>query len=431
MQVSVEKTSELTRKMTVTVPEEVVQEKIAARLKSLAREVKIDGFRPGKVPQHVINKMYGDRVRAEIADDLIKATYYEALQQEKLTPASHPHIHSVDQAEGFKYTAEFEVYPEIVLDNVAKMEVSRPVAAVQDVDVDEMIERLRGQKKTWTIVERVSQDNDRMTISFSGIAEDRDLTDGKIENYQVICGANQMITGFEENLLGLEAGANKSFQVQYPEAYGDGKLAGKIAEFEVDVISIEEPVLPEIDEDFIKACGLECSLEDFREKVRGLLENELEQALRGKLKDAVMDSLYEKVQIPVPNALVDQEVESLMKPHLETAKRQKIKPQDLKIPRDVFEGHAKRRVALGLILDEIIRKNTITLDDDKVRAFVADMAKNYERPKEAIDWYFSDQNRLKEVRQMVLEEQVVDWLLGQSTVSDAVISFTEAMTKQA
>jgi len=430
MQVSVEKTSELSRKMTVSVPEEVVQEKMAARLKSLARGVKIDGFRPGKAPQHVIEKMYGDRVRGEVAGDLIQSTYYEALQDQDLRPAGHPHIHPADESEGFKYTAEFEVYPEISLEGIEKIEVTRPVATVQDVDVDGMIEKLRAQKKTWAIVERASQEHDRVTISFSGVCEGENFTDGKVENYPVEIGAKQMISGFEDNLIGLKAGANKAFEVSFPEEYGNDKLAGKAAQFEVEVISVEEPVLPEIDDAFIKAYGIEGSMDAFREDIKNNLESELEQALRGKLKNAVMDALYEKVQITVPNTLVDQEVENMMKPYIETAKRQKMKLEDLKLPRDLFEEQAKRRVALGLILGEIIHKNDIKVDDNKVRSTIEDMAKSYERPKDVIDWYYSDESRLNDVRQMVLENQTIDWLVGQAKVTDQAIDFNDAMNKQ-
>lgn len=429
MQVSVEKTSELSRKMTVCVPEEVVQEKMAARLKSLAREVKIDGFRPGKVPQHVIKKMYGERVRGEIAGDLIQATYYEALKEQDLKPAGYPHIQPEDEAEGFKYIAEFEVYPEISLEGVEQIEVSKPVATVQDVDVDSMIEKLRAQKKSWSVVTRASQENDLVTISFSGTSEGENFTDGKVENYPVEIGAKQMIPGFEENLIGLAAGANKAFEVTFPEEYGNEKLTGKVAEFEVEVISVEEPILPEIDDAFIKAYGIEGSVEAFREDIKSNLEGELEQALHAKLKNAVMDALYEKIQILVPNALVDQEVESMMKPYIENAKRQKMKPEDVKLPRDLFEERAKRRVALGLILGEIIDKNNIKLDDNKVRSTIEDMAKSYERPSDVIAWYYSDESRLNDVRQMVLENQTINWLVAQAKVSDEAISFSDAMSK--
>lgn len=431
MQVSVEKTSELSRKMTVSVPEEVVQEKMAARLKSLAREVKVDGFRPGKVPQNVVKKMFGDRVRGEVAGDLIQSTYFEALQDQNLKPAGHPHIHPSNDTEGFKYTAEFEVYPEISLEGVDQIEVKRPVATVEEADVDDMIEKLRAQKKTWTKAERASQENDRITINFSGVADGENFTDGKVENYQVEIGAKQMIPGFEDNLIGLEAGAGKTFEVSFPEQYGNEKLAGKAAEFEIEVIAVEEPVLPEIDEAFIKAYGIEeGTLEAFREDVKNNMERELEQALRGKLKNAVMDALYEKIQITVPNTLVDQEVENMMKPYMETAKRQKMKLDDLKLPRDAFEEQARRRVALGLILGEIIQKNDIKIDADKVRSAIEDMARSYERPEDVIKWYYADESRLDDVRQMVLEDQTVEWLVAQAKVSDESMKFDDVMNQQ-
>jgi len=431
MQVSVEKTSELSRKMTVSVPEEVVQEKMAARLKSLARSVKIDGFRPGKVPQHVVEKMYGDRVRGEITGDLIQSTYFEALQDQNLRPAGHPHIHPSNETEGFKYTAEFEVYPEISLEGVEKIEVSRPVASVQDADVDDMIEKLRAQKKTWAVVERESREHDRVTISFSGTSEGENFTSGKVENYQVEIGAKQMIPGFEENLIGLKSGDNKTFEVSFPEEYGNEKLAGKAAEFEVEMVNVEEPVLPEIDEAFIKAYGVEeGTMDSFRADIKNNMERELEQALRGKLKNAVMDALYEKVQITVPNTLVDQEIENMMKPYIETAKRQKMKLEDMKLPRDAFEEQARRRVALGLILGEIIHKNEIKTDSSKVRSTIEDMAKSYERPEDVVNWYYSDESRLNDVQQMVLEDQTVEWLVAKAKVSEEKVNFNDVMGKQ-
>jgi trigger factor len=240
-----------------------------------------------------------------------------------------------------------------------------------------------------------------------------------------------MIPGFEENLIGLKAGDNKTFEIAFPEEYGNEKLAGKAAEFEVEVISVEEPVLPEIDEAFIKAYGIEEGSPDtFREDIRNNMERELEQALRGKLKTAVMDALYEKIQIAVPNTLIDQEVENMMKPYVETAKRQKMKLEDLKLPRDAFEEQAKRRVALGLILGEIIHKNDIKVDDGKVRSTIEDMAKSYERPEDVVNWYYSDKSRLNDVQQMVLEDQTIEWLVAQAKVSDEKVNFNDVMGKQ-
>ena len=431
MQVSVEKTSELSRTMTVCIPEAVVQKKMADRLKSLAREIKIDGFRPGKVPQEVVKKMYGERVRGEIAGDLIKDTYYDALEGQDLKPAGHPHIQPLDEIDGFKYTAVFEVYPEISLKGIDELEIVRPLSSVSDTDVDGMIEKLRVQKQTWRVVDRPAQNSDNVTISFSGTSEGENFTDGKLEDFKVICGQKKMISGFEDNLLGLTAGAHKTFILNFPEDYGNEKLAGKAAEFEVDVVEVEEPVLAEIDEAFIKAYGIEDGLiESFRADVKNNMQRELDQALRSKLKSSVMDALYGKVKLTVPNTLVDVEIESLMKPYIETAKRQKMKLEDLKLPRDSFEDQAKRRVALGLILGEVIQKESIKLDNDKVRSTIEDMAKSYERPEDVVAWYYSDESRLNEVQQMVLEDQVVEWLVAQAKVSDETVNFNDVMDKQ-
>jgi len=281
------------------------------------------------------------------------------------------------------------------------------------------------------VVERPAQQQDRITISFSGKEGDEVFTNGRVDDYPVEIGANQMIPGFEDNLIGLETGATKTFEATFPEQYGNTKLAGKAAEFEVEVIKIEEPVLPEIDADFIKSYGIEDgTLASFRDDVRNNMERELAQALRGKFKNALMDALYEAIQPAVPNTLIDEEVENLMKPYIDTAKRQKMKLEDLQLPRDVFEEQAKRRVALGLILGEIIQKNNITLDEGKVRTAVEDMASSYEQPDDVINWYYADKKRLNDVQQMVLEDQTVDWLVTQATLSEEPTTFSAIMDQQ-
>jgi trigger factor len=431
MQVSVEKTSELSRKMTVNVPEAVVLEKMAERLKSLARDVKIHGFRPGKVPQSVVQKMYGDKVRDEIAGDLIQSTFYQALQSEALRPAGYPHIEHNDDTEGFSYTAIFEVYPEVVLEGLETLEVVRPIATVGDADIDNIIEKLREQKKEWVVAERAAQTLDQVTVNFSGAIDEVNFTDGKVENYPVEIGANKMIPGFEDQLIGLETGATKSFELAFPAEYGNTELAGKTATFDIEVVKIETAVLPEIDEEFIKAYGVEQgSVEAFREDVKENLSRELKQVLRGKLKNAVMDALYTKFQITVPNVLIDEEIERLVAPYIESAKRQKLKPEDLNLSREAFEEQAKRRVTLGLLLGDVIQQNAIQLDADKVRSTVEELAKSYENPEEVVAWYYADEKRLHDVEQMVLEDQVVEWLVAQAQVSDETISFSEVMDRQ-
>jgi trigger factor len=432
MQVSVEKTSELSRKMIVSVPEEVVQQKVAERLKSLSKNVKIDGFRPGKAPQQVINKLYGERVRGEVTGDLIQSTYFEALSKEQLRPAGYPNIQPADQSEGFQYIAEFEVYPEISLDGVNGMEVKRPVAEVTESDVDAMIEKLRVRNKTWQTVERPSQAQDRITITFSGSVDGENFTDGKVENYPVEIGAGQMIPGFEDSLIGLSGGEQKTFNATFPENYGKDTLAGKTAEFEVEAVKVEESVLPEIDADFIKKHGIEDGdMVSFREDIRNTMERQLAQALAARLKNSVMDALYGAVQVAVPNTLIDGEIENLMAPYKENAKKRKVKFEELDLPKDLFEEQARRRVALGLILAEVIDKGEIKLDDARVRNTIEEMAQNYEQPQDVINWYYADEKRLDEVKNMVLEDQAVDWLVAKAKVQDENLNFYDLMDNQA
>ncbi len=432
MQVSVEKTSELSRKMTVSLSEEMLQEKMDARFKSLAREVKVDGFRPGKVPVRVVKKMYGERVKGEVTGDLIQSSYLEALQEQNINPAGYPSINPIEGAEGFQYTAEFEVYPEISLDAVSSLEIKRPVATVEQADMDAMIAKLREQKKEWVSAERASEKGDRVTVSFSGVCEGENFTDGKVEDYAVELGEGKMIPGFEDELLGLEAGINKSFEITFPEEYGNENLAGKSAEFEIEVSKVESSVLPEIDEAFIKAYGVEDgSLDAFNEDVKSNMERELATGLKGKLKNAVMDELYEKVQITVPNALVDEEIKNVMKPYEANVKKQGMSLDDLDLPKDMFEEQAKRRVALGLILGEIIHQNELKVDEAKVKSTIEEMASSYERPSDVLEWYYADESRLNEVKQMVLEDQTVSWVVDQANVSDETVSFDDVMEIQA
>lgn len=428
MQISVEKTSELSRKMTVSIPETAVQEKMAERLKKLATQVKIDGFRPGKVPQHVVNKLYGDRVRGEITGDLIQSSYFDALQEQELKPAGQPFIQDLDESNGLTYTAEFEVYPEISLAGVDSLEITQTIASVTDSDVDAMIEKLRSQKINWQVVERAAQDKDRITISFSGVSEGENFTDGTVQDFQVEIGGKQMIPGFEDNLIGLASGEHKTFTVMFPEQYGNAKLAGKTAEFAVDVIKVEEPLLPEVNEDFIKSYGSKDGLmATFRADVKANMERELAQALHVQLKNSILDSVYEKVQLTIPKALIKEEINNLMKPYLESAKRQKLKREDLNLPDDMFKPQAEKRVALGLILGEIIHVNDIKVNDTKVRAKIEEMAQSYEQPEAFVNWYYSDNARLQSVQQMVLEDQVVDWLVAKAKIANETKSFSDIM----
>jgi len=428
MQVSVEKTSELSRKMTVIIPEDIVQGKINERLKTLAREVKIDGFRPGKVPQNVVKKMYGARVKEEITGDLIQTNYFKAVQDNDLRPAGMPQIESVKADEGFQFTATFEVYPEISLEAVDAAAVTKPVAAVGTSDVAAMIEKLKEQRKVWVASEQDSKDGDKVTIKFSGVCDGENFTDGTVDDFQVELGSKNMIPGFEEQVTGLAVGATKTFEITFPEEYGNEKLAGKAAEFEIEVLKIESSALPEIDAEFIKAYGIESGdEEEFRADVQTNMQRELDQALKSRLKNAVMDALYATVPVALPVVMIDQEVESLMKPYYENAKKRNVDINDVKPANADFEDQAKRRVALGLILAEIIQQNEIKAGDDQVRVVIDEMAASYEDPEQVVSWYYGDKKRLAEVEQLVLEDATVEWVLGKVKVTDESVAFSDVM----
>jgi len=432
MQVSVEKTSELSRKMTVKIPEDAVQAKVEERLKTIARDVKIDGFRAGKVPQKVVKKMYGGRAREEVTGDMIQTNYFKALQDNDLRPAGYPQIEPVQSDEGFEFVATFEVYPELTLDSVDNIEVSKAVTTVDAADIDAMILKLREQRKEWSTSEADSADGDQVTIKFSGICDGENFTDGTVEDFLVEIGSKRMIPGFEEQLIGLSVGATKTLEVTFPEEYTNKELSGKPATFEVEVLKVESASLPEVDVEFIKAYGMESGDEaEFRADIEKNMQRELAVALKNRLKNSVMDALYANVEVALPTTMVDQEVEALMKPYIENAKKQNLDINDVKPAAANFEEQAKRRVGLGLILAEVIQKNEIKAESSAVKEVIDGLAESYEKPEEVVSWYYGDEKRLAEVEQMVLEDAAVDWVLTKATVAEETLSFSSVMEPSA
>jgi trigger factor len=291
-----------------------------------------------------------------------------------------------------------------------------------------MITKLRKQRQTWETVERTAEEKDRVTIDFSGSLDGENFTNGKAENHPVELGEGNMIPGFEENLIGLKAGDSKNFTVTFPEDYPNEKLAGKAADFEVEVKQVEGAILPEIDEEFVKAYGTESGTVDgFRSDVKENMTRELNNKLKANLKMAALTAAYEKVGVSVPNTLIDDEIEELLKPYKDMAKKNKMDLSALQLPREMFEAEAKKRVALGFIVGEIIHENELKVDEDRVRARVEDMSKSYENPAQILEWYYKDESRLKDVRQMTMEEQVTDWLLAKATVTTENVDFNTVM----
>jgi trigger factor len=430
MQVSIESTSELSRKMTVQVPEEKIQEQVSKRLKSIAAKVKLDGFRPGKAPQSLIQKKYGQGVREEVLAELINSSFYDAVRDEKLRPVAGPSIshETAAEGEGLRYVADFEVMPDVVLFPLELMEVDRFVSAVTDEDLETMLMRLREQRKTWHDTGKPAVLGDRVTIHFEGRCEGEPFTDGKEENFPVVLGSSQLVQGFEQELLGTEAGSLKVFNVEFPNDYGVAKLAGKTGEFTVEVASIEESVLPDLDGEFVKTFGIENGEVDaFRAEIKTSMEREMKRALHLKCKDSAIEELLRRNEsLSLPSVLVDKELKSLIDSYKgETQKRKQ--PFDEPAAKRHFEPLARRRVALGLLFNRIIEANQLTVDSGRVRRIIEDLALSYDRPEEVVNWYYSNRDQLTQVQNMAIEDQTIDLILEKAKVTERTISFQELM----
>ncbi|MGD1983234.1 MAG: trigger factor [Chromatiaceae bacterium] len=429
MQVSVESGEGLERRLLVDLPAERVNAEMDKKLKDLARHVRLDGFRPGKVPMRTIKQRFGDQVRQETYGNLIQETLYEAASQEKLMPAGEPKVELREAAEkgGLGYTAIFEVLPEIQLADLSGETIARPQAEVTEQDIDEMIDKLRNQRMKWTDVERAAQDGDTVHMNFKGMIDGEIFEGGTAEDVPLVLGSNAMIEGFESGLLGASAGDERTLEVTFPEDYRATHLAGKDAVFEVEVLRVSEPSLPDVDEDFVKAFGIEDgTTESLRADVSKNMAHELKQKIRGITKDRVMDLLVEKNPVDIPQAMVAQEAERMKQQMLQEMK-QHGQSSSVDLPASMFESQATRRVHLGLLVGEIIKTQELTVDQDKVRETIAEAAESYEDPQEVIDYYMRDNTARAGVENVVLENQVVDWVLDQVQLQDDDQSFADLM----
>ncbi|MEY4684474.1 MAG: hypothetical protein RLZ25_933 [Pseudomonadota bacterium] len=429
MQVSVEATSELSRKMTVTVSEDKISQQVNSKLQSLSGNVKIDGFRPGKVPQAVIKKRYGQQVREEVVSDLIQSSFYDAVRDEKLNPAGAPQIkaNKIAEGEGLEYEATFEIIPEFVLMPLETLEVKQFVSKVEESDIDRMVDRLRDQKKTWESVDRKSQSDDRIVISFEGVHEGENFTNGKTEDFPVVIGSGQMIPGFEDKLIGLAAGGKTEFDIEFPKEYPSEKLAGNTAHFTIEVARVEEPKLPEMDAEFVKSFGVASGdVAELRGDILSNMEREMNRALKNRTKSSVMDQLFERNTLQLPEVLIQDELEDLLKPYRESARKHKQNLDEAAL-KEQLSPLAKRRVALALILGKVIDAHGVKVEPSRVRQAVEEMAASYEDPEEVVRWYYADQTRLREIENMVLEDQIVDLAIGKAKTTQEAIDFQALM----
>jgi len=427
MQVSVENTSALERRMTIAVPAERVENEVNKRLQQTAKRAKIAGFRPGKVPMTVIRQRFEADARQEAFGDLVQASFYEAIVEQKLNPAGAPAVEpkSFEKGKDLEFVAIFEVFPEFTVAGLESIKVERLSAEVADSDLDNMLEVLRKQNTRFEAVERAAQNDDQVNIDFVGKVDGEAFAGGSAKGTQLVLGSGRMIPGFEEGLVGAKAGEERVVNVTFPEDYQNLDLAGKAAEFTITVNSVSAPVLPELNEEFFAQFGIkESTLEGFRAEVRKNMERELRQAIKTKVKNQVMDGLLAANPIEVPKALLENEVNRLRVQAVQQFGGN-IKPEQL--PVELFEEQAKRRVVLGLIVAEVVKQFELKPDDAKVREMIEEMASAYQEPEQVIAWYYKNDQQLNEVRSVVLEEQVVDTVLQKATVTDKSVSYEEAV----
>ena len=427
MQVSVENTSALERRMTIGVPAERIETEVNKRLQQTARKAKIPGFRPGKVPMSVIRQRYEDGARQEALGDLIQATFYEAVVEQKLNPAGAPAVEpkSFEKGKDLEYVATFEVFPEFSVAGFESISVERLSAEVAESDLDNMLEVLRKQNVRFEVAERAAQNEDQLNIDFVGKVDGEAFAGGSATGTQLVLGSGRMIPGFEDGLVGAKAGEERVLNVTFPEDYQNLELAGKAAEFTVTVNSVSEPKLPELNEEFFKQFGIkETGIDGFRTEVRKNMERELRQAIKTKVKNQVMDGLLAANPIEVPKALLENEVNRLRVQAVQQFGGN-IKPDQL--PAELFEEQAKRRVELGLIVAEVVKQFELKPDDARVRDLIQEMASAYQEPEQVVAWYYKNEQQMNEVRSVVLEEQVVDTVLQKASVTDKSVSYEEAV----
>lgn len=427
MQVSVESTSALERRMTVGVPAERIEAEVSKRLQQTARRAKVPGFRPGKVPMSVIRQRYEEAARQEALGELIQSSFYEAVVEQKLNLAGAPSVEPQAFVKGqdLQYIATFEVYPEVQISGLDSIAVERPQAEVGDADVDNMLDVLRKQNTRFEAVERAAETGDQLNIDFVGKIDGEAFAGGSAKGTQLVLGSGRMIPGFEDALVGVVAGEERVITPTFPEDYQNLDLAGKTAEFSVTVNSVAAPQLPELNDEFFALFGIkDGGLEGFRAEVRKNMERELRQAIKSKVKNQVMDGLLQANPVEVPKALVANEVDRLRAQAVQQFGGN-IKPDQL--PVSLFEEQAKRRVSLGLLVTEVVKQFELKPDDARVRGVIEEMAAAYQEPEQVVAWYYKNDEQLNEVRSVVLEEQVVDTVLQSANVTDKSVSYEEAV----
>ena len=431
MQVSVESIGSLGKRLRVEVPEEMIATEVQNRLQSMTKTTRIKGFRQGKVPLKIVQKQYGSKVRQEVIGEVIQNSLYEAITQEKLKPAGRPELEPLDmeQTEGLVFIAKFEVFPEIKLSPLEDLTIEKPVCNVSDEDIDKMIDVLRKQHRKAEVVDREAAEGDSIVIDYVGRVDGEGFQGGTAKDITLELGTKSFIEGFDDGLLGASAGENRVLKLKFPDEYINTELAGKDVEFEVDVKTVNELVLPEMESEFFSKMGVtDGGLEEFKAEVRKNMLRESEQKSHTKVKESVMEKLYESNKIDLPESLVTNEIAQLQAQFKSRLQQQGLGENNFPAEGDaMFCEQAERRVTLQLLIADIVKTNEIKIDPSKVRTKIEKAAEGYEDTSEVINWYYSDKNRLAEVEALVLEEEVVDYIMDKAKVNETELAFDALM----
>jgi trigger factor len=427
MQVSVETTGTLERSMEIQVPAERIEKAIEQRLQSMSRTVRLKGFRPGKVPVKVVRQQFGQQVRQEVLGDVMQSSFAEAVGQQKLAPVTAPKIEPINFETGvdLKYRAIFEIFPEIDLKGLDALTVAKPVAEVTQGDVDAMIENLRKQRPTYAVADREARDTDQVTIDFVGTVDGVEFEGGKAEAVPVVVGAGRMLPDFEAGLQGTRAGESKTIAVSFPDNYQAANLAGKTASFVLTIHKVEEQKLPELTDEFCKHYGVEeGGIAQLRKEVEENMRHELKESVRARLKRQVFDCIFAANPIEVPKVLVEEQVRNMQ---VETGRRMGARDVSQLPPPAQFQDAARQRVAMGLLISEVVKLAKLEVDRAKVQERLVDMAQNYPEPDQVIKAYRENAQLRSQLESGVLEEQVADWLLERAKTTEQPATFKEVM----
>jgi len=436
MQVTVEKPeSGLEHTINVTLPSTDLDSKVEKRLAQMRSTVKMDGFRPGKVPLSIVKKRYGGQVRQEMLGETVQESFYNAINQQDLNVAGYPQFHKLDEQDGqILYSAKFEVFPEIKLPKFDTLSIEVNQSEVTDADVEMMVTKLREQKSAWKSANgnKKAKAGDQVIIDFVGKKDGVEFEGGKAEDVPLELGSGRMIPGFEEGIEGMKKGEEKTIEVTFPEDYQSEDLKGQTVTFDITVHSVQSKVLPEIDEEFVKSLGVEAGTEEaLIEEVTANMKKELARAVENKNCSLVLDALTEAVEVDLPQSLVQQEAQTLLNRQAEQFKQQGLKPEDLGMNADMFKEEAEKRVKIGLVLGEVIKQNNIEATDEGRKAFIEEQASSYDDPQEVINWYANNPDAQKEIDAILIEREITKSILAEANVKEVSKKFEEIVNTAA